>query len=52
MSDLGWWVVHGEEILEMLNAVADGNQPDIVFAEFYANSEIDVGEQKGELNAP
>ncbi len=38
-KDLGWWTISGEAILEALRAVADGDSPDIVYAELYANSE-------------
>lgn len=51
MNDLGWWVIHAEEIMEMLNKVAEGDTPDIVFAEMYANSEINVGNFEGETDA-
>lgn len=36
---LGWWAISGEALLEMLRRVADGEDPDLVYAEEYANSE-------------
>lgn len=37
--DLGWWVLSGEALLAMLRRVADGEDPDLVYAEEYANSD-------------
>jgi hypothetical protein len=37
--DLGWWSISGEALLDMLHRVADGEDPDLVYAEEYANSE-------------
>lgn len=39
-QDLGWWFIHGDEIIEALREVAKGASPDLVYAELYANSEI------------
>ncbi len=36
---LGWWTISGEALLEALKAVANGDDPDVVYAELYANSE-------------
>lgn len=36
---LGWWVIAGEDLLGMLREVAAGADPDLVYAEHYANSE-------------
>lgn len=41
MNDLGWWVIHGENLLAALHFVAQGEDPDLVYAELYANAEID-----------
>lgn len=38
---LGWWSISGEEFLRALHMVADGNDPELVYAEFYANSEVE-----------
>ena len=47
MSDLGWWCIHGEAILEMLHRVADGEDPDLIYAEFYANSDHEQVDDNG-----
>jgi hypothetical protein len=39
MSDLGWWTISGPEFLRALHMVAEGGDPEMVYAEFYANSE-------------
>jgi hypothetical protein len=41
MSDMGWWCISGEALLDMLREVEQGADPDIVYAEHYANSEHD-----------
>lgn len=41
MNDLGWWLIHGDNLLSALYAVAEGEDPDWVYAELYANAEID-----------
>lgn len=38
---MGWWVIDGESLLAMLKRVAEGEDPDLVYAEEYANSEIE-----------
>ncbi len=38
-QSLGWWVISGEDLLEMLRAVEDGENPALVYAEHYANSD-------------
>ena len=35
---LGYWAISGEALLDMLREVAAGADPDIVYAEHYANS--------------
>lgn len=43
---LGWWSIRGEALLAMLRRVADGEDPDLVYAEEYANSEVtDYGKE-------
>lgn len=38
MTDgLGWWVISGDGLLEMLRRVEAGEDPDMVYAEEYAN---------------
>jgi hypothetical protein len=36
------WVLSGEELLVMLHRVADGEDPDMVYAEEYANAEHEL----------
>jgi hypothetical protein len=36
---LGWHVISGEELLEMLRRVRAGESPDLVYAEAFANAE-------------
>jgi hypothetical protein len=38
-TDLGWHVISGEQLLELLRRVAAGEDPDLVFAELWANAE-------------
>lgn len=38
-TDLGWHVISGELLLESLRRVAEGEDPDLVFAELWANAE-------------
>jgi hypothetical protein len=38
----GWWTISGEAFMDALRAVAAGENPDIVYAEHYANSEIET----------
>lgn len=40
-DNLGWWAISGEDLLEMLRQVADGADPDLVYAEAYANGRPD-----------
>lgn len=39
MTDLGWWTIHGEEMLQMMKRAANGEDPGLLYAELYANSE-------------
>lgn len=39
MSAGAWWVVHEENMLAMMRRCYAGEDPDIVFAEEYANCE-------------
>lgn len=36
---LGWHVIAGEHLLELLRRVRDGEDPDLVYAEEWANAE-------------
>lgn len=43
---LGWWSISGEALLGMLQRVADGEDPDLVYAEEYANCTVtDYGKE-------
>lgn len=39
-STMGWWTISGESLMEMLREVHSGGDPDLVYAEHYANSQI------------
>ncbi len=41
-----WWVIHGETLLSALQACADGEDPDMVYTELYANSETEQCEDE------
>lgn len=38
---LGWWAISGEALMDMLRRVAAGEDPALVYAEEYANSDHD-----------
>ncbi len=40
-APLGWWSISGEAFLAALRRVAEGENPDMVYAEEYANSTIE-----------
>lgn len=39
-SELGWWAISGASLMSMLREVQQGGDPDLVYAEHYANSEV------------
>jgi len=39
--ELGWHVISGKRLLEMLRRVSQGEDPDLVYAEEWANAEHD-----------
>jgi hypothetical protein len=42
-SDLGWWAISGDDLLAALKRAHAGDNPDILYAELYANSDtVDV----------
>jgi hypothetical protein len=47
MKKLGWWVISGEALLDGLRRCAKGEDPDLVYAELYANSDIERTEGGG-----
>jgi hypothetical protein len=38
-TDLGWWTMSGEALMEMMRRCYNGEDPDLVYAEEYANAE-------------
>lgn len=44
---MGYWVIGGSELLRLLRLVEAGESPELVYAEAYANSQI---EQSGDNN--
>ena len=36
---MGWWVISGEALIAMLRRAHNGEDPDLLYAEEYANSE-------------
>jgi hypothetical protein len=40
-QDLGWWVIAGDVLLDGLRRAAEGEDPDLVYAELYANAECE-----------
>lgn len=41
INGLGWWTISGEALMEIANRCYNGEHPSVVYAEFYANSEIE-----------
>lgn len=39
-ENLGWWTISGKNIMAMLYRVKNGEDPDFVYMEEYANAEI------------
>lgn len=39
MNGLGWWAIAGEAFLEALRRAHAGEDPDLIYAEYYANSD-------------
>jgi hypothetical protein len=38
MSELGWWAISGRSLLAALHRAHDGESPDLLYAELYANT--------------
>lgn len=38
-ADLCWWVIHGADLLNLLHRASNGESPDMLYAEWYANSD-------------
>lgn len=47
-DSLGWWAIGGSEFMRALHQVAAGDSPEVVYAEFYANSDIERPGANGE----
>ena len=47
MTRLGWWAIEGEVLLAALRRCAAGEDPDMVYAEMYANSDTVRAEGSG-----
>lgn len=45
---LGWWAIAGSDLLAMLRRAAGGEDPDLVYAEAYANSDHEYPDQADE----
>lgn len=39
MTDLGWWALPGDVLLDLLRRAHAGEDPDLLYAEEYANCE-------------
>jgi hypothetical protein len=44
MTELGWWSISGEALLNALRQVAAGDDPDVVYMELLANSKTETVE--------
>jgi hypothetical protein len=42
--DLGWHVISGEDLLELLRRAHDGEDPDFLYMTEYVNAERDDGD--------
>lgn len=38
---LGWWTISGAALMAALHRAHNGEDPDLVYAELYANSEVE-----------
>lgn len=39
MFEKDWWVINGEDLLLMLTQAYNGEEPEMIYMEHYANSE-------------
>lgn len=39
MTDTSWWAISSERLLSLLHRAANGEDPDLLYAEEYANAE-------------
>lgn len=47
-KDLGWHVIHGDDLMSMLRRCAKGENPDLVYMEHYVNCDIEDFSEEGE----
>jgi len=40
MTDRGWWVIHGDELMEAFQKCFEGEDPEFVYIELYANGDV------------
>lgn len=40
-KSLGWWTLSGEEFMKAMRRAHDGEDPEMIYAEYYANSKVD-----------
>jgi hypothetical protein len=50
ISNMGWWSISGEVLLELLHRAHKGEDPDLLYAEEYANSDHEYVSEEGEDN--
>ncbi len=41
MKSLGYWVISGEDFMAAMKRAATGEDPDLLYAEYYANSDVE-----------
>ncbi|HET6916615.1 MAG TPA: hypothetical protein VFH56_11050 [Acidimicrobiales bacterium] len=39
-GNLGWWTISGEALMDALRRAHDGEDPDLIYTEQYANSDV------------
>jgi len=47
VNKMGWWAISGEAILELLKRAHAGEDPDLLYIEAYANSEVEKIDPEG-----
>ena len=38
MAERGWWTIHGDDLISMMQRSAKGEDPELIYTEYYANS--------------
>lgn len=41
---MGWWTLRGEDFLDAMKRTRAGEDPEMVYAEYYANAQIEKHE--------